>query len=97
MPSVRWYEVLENENLPLDEINTALECARLRWQQTCARRGHLTSAAEYGLLPLGPVRGLVHIVWRDFAVDNLLSQIHENENEKSYVNGNWDGSQTFST
>lgn len=71
MALVRWYEMLDHENLPLGEIDSAFECVSLRWQRTCGPRRYLASAAAYGLIPLGSVRGLVHTVRTDFAFDNL--------------------------
>lgn len=87
MAFVRWYELLDHGNLPLDKIDNAIECARLGWQQTCERHGILRLAAEHGLIPLGSVRKLVHIVRRDFAADNLNEAKFQEKNGNRYVEG----------
>lgn len=74
MAFVRWLQVLDNENISLHEIDNTLESVTLRWQQTCRRPGYFRRSAECGLIPLGSVRRLVHIVKIDIAVLNLYEE-----------------------
>lgn len=50
--------MLHTENISLDKIDNALECARLRLQRTYGHCEPLKLAAEYGRIPVGSVGGL---------------------------------------
>lgn len=67
---VGWYEALENKIFLLDKTDNALACVRPRWDRACWRRGHPRTAAKYGTVLIGLVRGLVHTVKREFEIDN---------------------------
>lgn len=71
MAFVQLFEVADNPNLPMDEIDAVLRCVRLKWQQRSGWVGELSSAIEYGLTPLRSVRGFVHLIRRDFAFEVL--------------------------
>lgn len=75
MGLVQSYEVIDNENILMKEINNALECVRIRRQETCGFTGNLRPAAQYWRIPLGSVRRLVYIVQRDFAFDILIEAV----------------------
>lgn len=71
MAFVQSYKVMEECTPPIDAIDGALHCLRLRWQRTMGFREELSSSAGIGLVPLDSVREYVNLMWRIF-VQGLL-------------------------
>lgn len=71
MAFLQWFEIADEDTLPLDDIYKTFQCVRLRWHRTSDETDVLSSAAEHGLVPLDSLWGFVHLARRDFMVDDL--------------------------
>lgn len=49
----------------MDAIDKTSDCIRLRWERTPAEQGRLTAGCEFGVIPIGSICGVVHVVPRD--------------------------------
>lgn len=58
---VQYLEVLSNEDLKIDNVDTTLSCVRLKWQQSKSGDKFLPGN-ELELIFSNNIRGLVHIV-----------------------------------
>lgn len=66
---VRWYEMLYEYNLCVDEFDETLGCIRLRRHRTIGQAGRLSFAAEHGLIPDVSKRSIVYLVKKNNAFD----------------------------
>lgn len=76
MAFVQWYEIMDDQKLCIDKMDKTLGCIRRRWQQGSCEGGKISSAAEYDLIVVGSIRGLAHVVKRNFSavlLDRSLS------------------------
>ena len=65
---LQYYQVVDKVRLPPDQIDSTLNCVRLQWHRTAGDNAYY-SAPEFGIVPVESIRGRVHIVPADFAMD----------------------------
>lgn len=68
---VQCFEVIDESLLRIGKTDRDLNCMKLRWQLTCAQADLLSSAVEYGMIPLESVKCFTHLVKKNFSVDVL--------------------------
>lgn len=68
---LQFYEILSCNALPIDKVDERLGCIRLRWHRTDGIDGVLSASKEYGLVPVDSLRGKVHIVPADCAMESI--------------------------
>lgn len=78
---VRFYDVVESQDLRIDKIYEQINCLHLQWQRCSGESNVLNSAKVFGLVPIDRMRSLVHIVR-----SNEMSGHHSPQNERRKLN-----------
>lgn len=63
---VQWYEILSRKQLPVDLIDKAFDCVKLRLQRIEGDANEFSSSRQCGLIPVGSIKEFVHLVRRDY-------------------------------
>ncbi|MEM9680054.1 MAG: hypothetical protein AAF901_06990 [Bacteroidota bacterium] len=59
---VKYYDVLSEESVPIDEIDKCLNCIRLCWSKSNPVQKDRDSGKVYGLCPVDSIEGRIHVV-----------------------------------
>lgn len=83
---LQFYEVLGEEKLSVDEMDSTLKCIRLRWHRTQGNNIY-SSGKEFGLVPVECIKGKVHVVRADFAMPIIGNHVRKKKEVESLRDG----------
>lgn len=79
---VHWYEILDEDGLAIDNIDKVLSCIRLRWKQIPEEPHALSTAKDFGHVPLESIRCAARFVPKDECLDIIVDQTVWEDYEK---------------
>ena len=82
---LQYFDIIPNCDLPVDEVDAALNCIRLKWEREGSTSDMSIPGKSFGLCPTDSLRGKIHTVDMWKTVPSLHSSVQRLKDMKALV------------